>query len=158
MADALTELIAEPPHYPCCCAKVGADNASVTFSTCLGSRYTSINYHRNHSGQGRKSAWSVSREYECETFCVAELGTWTDSSGNYWSLREDCQVVLGTQNQRVAFFGNRSNDADPWHGYPVSGRASVLEPRRVPDEVIERWFSEKVISRATRKRLLTGRL
>jgi hypothetical protein len=58
----------------------------------------------------------------------------------------DGEMDFGTHGERVAFFWEPKNDRDPWHGFPVAGRRGLAFNRKLPDELIERWHADGLIS------------
>ena len=93
-------------------------------------------------------------------FCEAELLDWSDNEGNYWAISEDGQVVVGTLDERVAFFTGPGDVTVPWHGYPVGapGRVGLPSTRRPPKAVIEQWKESGWIKYRTYSRLMNGRI
>jgi hypothetical protein len=126
----------------------------------FGNTVLSLHYHRSPSGthKGKKALWAIARDDECHTFCEAEIGKWSDAQGNYWAVSVDARVVLGRNDERLAFFDEPVNTPDPWHGYPVSGRRGSPARRRPPDELVACWLEQGRISHVAYERIITGRL
>lgn len=95
-------------------------------------------HHRGSSRQGTKSKWAIDRPSECHTFCSAEdLGS--NDRGGLWYVSQGATRVLGTANERLAFFQGSSNPTVPWHGYPVGASSPGRSTHIPPDGVISQW-------------------
>jgi hypothetical protein len=143
------------------CRQMGPPrDGGVLFEACDESPYKSLDAHRSESGTKHpKSIWnkSISRADECHMFCQAKLRAWHDSYGNCWAIARDGDNAFGSHGERLAFFWAPINDPDPWHGFPVAGRKGLPFSRRLPDELVEQWEQEGLISFGMKLRLLKER-
>lgn len=125
--------------------------------TSSGKHYVSLYSHRgNHP---TKSQWhrDVPPQDEYELFEVSDDSGWSDTKGNYWSLRNGGGSPLGTRDERIAKHPVTSNPHDPWHGYPAS--PAVKGPGDAPsDDLLDRWLHDRVITRAMHRRILRRRI
>ena len=153
--------VTSPPGVPTprTCVQEGVSNSGVTFRSCNGAQYLSVNYHRSPSDTTyQKSIWKIPRHDECHFFCIGNISCWIDSGGNRWSISKDAGVVMGTRGERVAFYQQPVNQTDPWHGFPVGGKRALPMRRRPPDTLLRQWRESGWISAVTYDRLLGGRL
>ncbi len=140
------------------CHRVQASGSDVEYESCYGTPYLSLGYHRTPASTAHpKSLWVISRPDECHTFCTSERHDWVNDDAR-WSVSKDAQRKIGAGGERLAYFPSRSNDHDPWHGYPVSGKRSAPHRRRPPDAIVQQWYAQGWISFTTHERLLGGRL
>jgi hypothetical protein len=141
------------------CSRITAENNAISFLSCKGRAYLSLDYHRAASGTTyTKAVWIISREDERHAFCEAEEHGWCDSSGNYWSVSKDAEVVFGGLGERVAFFPKPQNETDPVHGYPVGWFRGLPSPRKPSNDIIELWYATERISWVIYSRLMGGRI
>lgn len=141
------------------CRRVAVHGENVEYESCLGTGYLSLGYHRSKAPKKHpKALWAIPRADECHTFCTSEGHGWSDDNGDCWAVAMDARRELGRNGERVAFFPEPTNDHDPWHGYPVSGRRSAPNRRRPPDGVVNQWYQEGWITFTTHARLIGGRL
>jgi hypothetical protein len=144
---------------PRVCTQESVSSSGITFRSCNGTEYISLNYHRSPSGTTyKKSIWDIPRPDECHFFCIGSILLWKDDGGNCWAIGKDAEVVMGTLGERLAFFPRPTNQTDPWHGFPVGGRRALPVHRRPPDGLLRQWLESKWITKTTYDRLLGGRL
>jgi hypothetical protein len=141
------------------CERMRADASGVLFKSCSDTAYLSLDAHRSAGPTKHpKSLWAISRPEECHVFCDAEVRHWLDAGGDYWAVTRDDSLPFGTRGERMAFFSSPTNNSDPWHGFPVGGRRGMKFRSPPPDELVERWHKEGLISYTTYTRILTRRL
>lgn len=141
------------------CIQVRVEASGIIYRSCSATSYLSLAEHRGPSDtKHAKSVWKLSRPDECHTFCISELHGWLDKDGHRWAVASDGDGDLGTRGERLAFFWSPANQHDPWHGFPVSaGRRGMTFHRRPPDELIQKWEDDGLISFVTSQRLRTRR-
>jgi hypothetical protein len=144
-------VIAKQPEAKKACAMSNgtAIQAGIAFGpNNSGKRYVSVYAHRGNRPQ--KSKWVVAPQQEYGLFCAADDGNWSDDNGNYWSLHDNGQAVLGMMGERLAKFPFTAAD-EPWHGYPVSTREG--DENSPPDFLVERWIASAVVSKTFGRRI-----
>lgn len=141
------------------CKRIRTDTAGILFSSCGQTSYLSMDVHRAMSAtRHQKSVWAITRPDECHVFCVAEGANWLGTDGNCWAISPDGEVSFGTRGERMAFFWSPANATDPWHGFPVGGRRGMRFKKSPPDELVEQWHKEGLISYTTFSRIVTRRV
>lgn len=121
-----------------------------------GNRYIAMYYHRQ-TRNPNKSLWdpsfTVVEEYEL--FNLSDVNNWSCQAGNKWGILDDGRRKLGSDGQRISFCPSNGNPQDPWHGYPVS---TVSMDYAVPEEVLQLWETNKVVSSITARRIRSAKL
>ncbi len=118
-----------------------------------GKHYLSTHHHRGTRPQ--KSIWSnaITRSMECCIFYDADKHNWRCSNGHYWGVHHGGETILGQDGERLCKFPCPSNESDAWHGYPVFSKDDAP-----PDDFVEWWINQGVISRTKGKKIQKGKL
>jgi hypothetical protein len=118
-----------------------------------GRTYISLNYHRGQP-TADKSTWSedLPRTDEYAIFCKTDTEQWSDDRGNLWGLRNNCDDVLGSREERLCKFPSNNNLNDPWHGFPVSPllRGDDDAPSV---KLVTSWIENRVVTRTVGRRI-----
>lgn len=136
-----------------------ATSSGIMFGpTQKGKWYISVYKHRGSGSPIHKSCWlhSVAPQVEFTIFVWSDDGDWRCSGGHYWGLRtQDGSEIepLGNKGERLCKFPRTANSTDPWHGYPV-----LTSEDAPPDEFVEQWLHNRVITRTVARRIQKGRL
>jgi hypothetical protein len=117
-----------------------------------GKSYISLYVHRAERPHKHRWADEITPETEFAIFCMADAQDWKDDAGHYWAVLEAGRTVLGYRGEILSKFPRNSNNRDPWHGYPASPREEG-DKDAPPDEFIEIWISNGVISRVIGRRI-----
>lgn len=101
-----------------------------------------------------KTRWIIKEGEEYSVFKISNERWYYCSENNaLYSLVDDCSQVLGENGERIAFYGERSNPSDPWHGYPIFAK------KRIPSsKLLDKMVATKFISESTRIRIEKSKL
>lgn len=132
------------------------DRTRFTCDSC--GTYDSLDYHRTRMTVERdKTLWSpaVPRQEEFEVFRRSKRSNWECQNGHLWGLGEDKdgKQILGDGDERLACFPKRSNDTDPFHGYPCA--AAKGSP---PVDLVRKWNNWGVITNSFKKKILREKI
>lgn len=125
-----------------------------------GKRYLSRNDHRSFSRDFRRNRWAAScpPHEEYGIFLQADNNDWYDSRPHLWGLKPHLPVI-GTKGERIALFRSPMNNADPWHGYPVSAADRNRELAHRPESpLVDRWLAAGLLSDFEALRIKRGRV
>jgi hypothetical protein len=115
--------------------------------------YKPVFYHNKTAKRNsHKSNWDITQSEQYGVFKLAAEGEWncTEQKGAF-SIVDNGDYLLGTDDEVLGFFPNPSNPQDPWHGFPV-----MSESKRPSSELLDKWMDKKVINYATRIRIERG--
>jgi len=138
------------------CAVSKVDGPAVTYSTCDGYHYLCHPHHRDPGRRVMKSQWAIERKEECTTFCETRRMASQDDPAGVWYIGQDAYVVIGQDQERMAFFREPVNPNDPWHGYPVGGTRARGRKRMPPDSLILSWLKTGHVSRHVADKIRRG--
>lgn len=121
-----------------------------------GHSYQPMPYHGAHTHStrgGRKKLWSIPQNGQYYVFNIGDLNNWIDNIAHgIVSFLNGCNVVIGKDGQRLAFFPTPTNPTDPWHGYPIC--SDEIED----DALVESWYNNGFITLTIKQRILRGDL
>lgn len=136
-----------------------ATSAGIEFGpTANGKYYVSMNAHRGSRPAKTKWLKAVTPYDEYQLFAVADDHDDQCSKGHYWSFGDsDGSKILGGGDERLGKHPRTSNEADPWHGYPVSPRATG-DKDAPSDDLVTQWLQESRITRTFARRIRDRRI
>jgi hypothetical protein len=142
-------------HRDPCDPGAGApQTAGILFGpTNSGKFYLSTYRHRGSGSRIHKSKWKIAPALECCIFRSADDADWNCSRGHYWGVHDGGTTELGEQGERLCKFPCTSNNHDPWHGYPV-----LSQDDAPPDDLVETWIAQGVISKVIGRKIQKGRI
>ena len=110
-------------------------------------------YHsRTASPNFHKSKWCIREPQQFYIFKIADESEWICNSNScLFSIINDCQVIIGTENERIAKFPKPLNTTDPWHGFPTNSTKDIIS-----ENLLDKWEEKDVISPSTRRRIVRG--
>ena len=128
--------------------------------TINGWYYQPLNYHgkvskvRNKKGHKAKesehedkSPWILDKSQQYDVFLEGEKGGFMDSR-NMFSVLDNCNVVMGVDDERIALFPVPPSGTVDWHGYPISSKEEKLT-----SEIMDLFFKAKAINFTTYSRM-----
>lgn len=95
-----------------------------------------------------KTRWILNKSQQYDVFLEGVKGQFMDKK-NMFSVLDDCKVVMGEENERIALFPVPPTGTVDWHGYPVSS-----EEEKLTNEIMDKFLKAKVISVVTYSRML----
>lgn len=123
--------------------------------------YLCSSHHRGARRGRDKHEWdrgNVPPAVEYQLFCTSDSNDWFDSNGYYWGFgHREGRMILGTQKERLCMFQPPVNLTDPWHGYPVSPLLNG-DDDAPPDDFVQGWIDNNVISRTFGRRIQRGKV
>lgn len=99
-----------------------------------------------------KTHWVLTKSQQYDAFLEGEKGKFMDSK-NMFSVLDNCDVVMGIDGERIAFFPVPPKGTVDWHGYPVSS-----EEQKLTNEIMDKFFKAKVITLAKYSHMLRREL
>lgn len=87
-----------------------------------------------------KTHWVLTKSQQYDVFLEGVKGKFMDSK-NMFSLLDNCNVVMGEDDERIALFPVPPTGTKDWHGYPVSSKEEKLT-----NEIMDLFFKAKVIN------------
>lgn len=129
--------------------------------TSNGWYYQPADYHgktnKTQSKKGKKSKnrehedkthWILTQSQQYDVFLEGVEGKFMDKK-NMFSVIDNCNVVMGEDNERIALFPVPPTGTVDWHGYPVSS-----EEEKLTNEIMDKFLKAKAITLATYSRML----
>lgn len=95
-----------------------------------------------------KTHWVLTKSQQYDVFLEGVKGKFMDSK-NMFSLLDNCNVVLGEDDTRIALFPVPPTGTFDWHGYPISSKEEKLT-----NEIMDLFLNAKVINFTVYSRLL----
>ena len=123
------------------------------------SAYLSRTDHRSFA-VGERNKWAASCDRYCEygIFCASENEAWRDSRPQLWGLLPGLPEI-GSDGERLAKFPDPPNEADAWHGYPVSAQDTKRAYAHRPEfSLIKRWICAGLIDDPQAARIRRGKV
>jgi hypothetical protein len=131
-------------------------NSDETFGpTKIGHFYKPLFYHNKSAKKNSdKTRWVLKKNEQFEVFKVSDEGNWECNSNNgNFSILSNGDIILGENEERLAFFPKPSNTSDVWHGYPVE--SSKYEPS---ETLVDKWLEDEVIDDRVYIKILKGQI
>ena len=94
-----------------------------------------------------KGHWVLDNSEQYDVFLEGEKHDLIDKEGMF-SLLDDCKVVMGQDDERLAFFPLPPEGTEDWHGYPVTSKDKHLS-----DEMIDKFHEKEIVGFANYGRL-----
>lgn len=123
--------------------------------------YQPANYHgkisKAQSRKGKKNKeqkhedkthWILSKSKQYDVFQEGLKGKFMDKN-NMFSVLDNCNVVMGEDDERIALFPVPPAGTVDWHGYPVSSGEEKLT-----NEIMDKFLKSNAITIATYSRML----
>lgn len=123
--------------------------------------YQPADYHgklgKTQSRKGKKSKeqehedkthWILNKSQQYDVFLEGVKGEFMDKK-NMFSVLDNCNVVMGEDNERIALFPVPPAGTVDWHGYPVSSKEEKLT-----NEIMDMFYNAKTINFTTYSRML----
>jgi len=117
-----------------------------------GKTYLSVYAHRGHRPLKNKWSDNITPVREYSIFCTSDDFEWNDPNGHYWGLHNEGTTILGCFGEPLCKFPATTNEADPWHGYPVSPMKDG-DNNSPSDRLVELWLQDAHISRTFARRI-----
>jgi hypothetical protein len=95
-----------------------------------------------------KSSWILDKSQQYDVFLEGVKGNFMDSK-NMFSVLDNCNVVMGIDDERIALFPVPPSGTVDWHGYPISSKEEKLT-----SEIMDLFFKAKVINFTIYSRML----
>ncbi|GAA4021621.1 hypothetical protein GCM10022386_00730 [Flavobacterium cheonhonense] len=127
-------------------------NKDGTFGPTSNSNYYKPMYYHNKTAKKNKdkTKWIIKQNEQYCTFELSDDNNWKCLAQNgFFSILENGNVILGSNEEVLGFFPETINDSDPYHGYPVT--SSEYE---ISDKLLEKWLNDKVIDSRMHVKLL----
>ena len=99
-----------------------------------------------------KTHWVLTKSQQYDAFLEGEKGKFMDSK-NMFSVLDNCNVVMGEDDERIALFPVPPTGTVDWHGYPVSS-----EEKKLTNEIMDKLLKAKVITLAIYSHMLRREL
>ena len=135
--------------------KVKLDKDGNFGPTTNDSFYHPVHYHNpTAKKKPNKTRWVLKQNEQYEVFRVSDEGKWSCSKNDgLFSILENGEIVLGENEERLSFFPKPKNNNDPWHGFPIT--SGEYEPS---DDLVDKWFEDKIIDERLQIKILRGEL
>ena len=117
--------------------------------------YQPVGYHNPTAKKNKdKTRWKLNKGEQYEVFRLSDEGQWNCKSNNgLFSILANGDVIMGTSEERLAFFPGPPNLNDAWHGYPVN--SGEYEPSTA---LVDHWLEKKIIDQRIHIKILRGDL
>jgi len=115
--------------------------------------YRPVAYHnRSAAGNPDKTKWVLNQGQQYEVFRISDEGYWIcETNKGLFSILNNGDIILGSNEERLSFFPTPANALDAWHGYPVN--SGEYEPST---ELVEKWVKDKIIDQRVSIKILKG--
>lgn len=125
-----------------------------------GRYYQPADYHgkvKDNNKKGRKAKnkehevkthWVRTKSEQYDVFIEGENNEFIDVHGIF-SLLDDCNEIMGDNEERLAFFPTPPAGTIDWHGYPIPSTEDKLT-----DEMIDKFLEKQKVGSANYSRLL----
>ena len=100
------------------------------------------------SAHDDKTHWVLTKSQQYDAFLEGESGEFMDSN-NMFSVLDNCNVVMGEDNERIALFPVPPAGTVDWHGYPIFSKDEKLT-----SDIMDKFFNAKAINYTVYSRML----
>ncbi|MEQ8688954.1 MAG: hypothetical protein RIE86_26880 [Imperialibacter sp.] len=117
--------------------------------------YSPVSYHNKTAAPSKhKTTWKLRQSEQFEVFRVSDESKWfcKDKKGLF-SILDNGEVVMGSNEERLSFFPTPVNANDSYHGYPID--SGEYEPSV---ELVDKWLEDKVIDDRLHIKILKGQI
>lgn len=117
--------------------------------------YKPVTYHNKTAAANKhKTTWILKQNEQFEVFRVSDERKWFCKDRNgLFSILDNGDVVMGSNEERLSFFPSPVNTTDPYHGYPVdSGEYEVST------ELVDKWLEDEIIDNRLHIKILKGQI
>ena len=87
-----------------------------------------------------KTHWVLNKSQQYDVFLEGQKGKFMDSM-NMFSVLDNCNVVMGEDNERIAIFPVPPSGTKDWHGYPV-----LSKEEKLTSEIMDKFFEDNAIN------------
>ncbi len=128
-------------------------NANGTYGPTLhGHYYQAVYYHSQKAKtNAHKTKWKLIAPKQYEVFSVADgdkVEFYKEAERGLYGFLDKMSVILGTGEERIAFFPRPKNKPEAWHGYPITS-ADISN-----DDIIQGWLDQNMITTPMYRKLL----
>lgn len=104
--------------------------------------YKPIFYHNKTAKNNKhKTKWIIKQNEQYCTFELSDINNWKcESKNGYFSIIDNGNVILGSNEEVLGFFPEKINKDDPYHGYPVSSAQYEIS-----HSLLKKWLDDDVI-------------
>jgi len=96
----------------------------------------------------------LKKNEQFEVFKVSDENKWEcNSNDGIFSILSNGEIILGENEERLAFFPKPTNTNDAWHGYPIV--SSEYEPS---ETLVDKWLEDEIIDNRVYIKLLKGQI
>ncbi len=117
--------------------------------------YKPVGYH-NKTGESskHKTLWVLKQNEQYEPFRISDEKAWICAKNKgLFSILDNGNVIMGTNEERISFFPNPVNKTDPWHGYPID--SGEKDPSI---DLVDKWLKDKIIDDRIHYKILKGQI
>jgi len=117
--------------------------------------YEPVAYHNKTAAANKhKTTWKLKQNEQFEVFRVSDESKWfCNERKGLFSILDNGDVVMGSNEERLSFFPSPVNTTDPYHGYPVdSGEYEIST------DLVDKWLEDKIIDKRLHIKILKGQL
>ncbi len=117
--------------------------------------YLPVTYHNKTATVNKhKTTWVLRQNEQYEVFKVSDENKWFCKNRNgLFSILDNGEVVMGSNEERLSFFPKPANTNDPYHGYPVDSGEYELST-----ELVDKWLEEEIIDTRLHIKILKGQI
>ncbi len=109
--------------------------------------HSKINKTRNKKGKKSKAQehdvkthWVLTKSQQYDVFLEGVNGQFMDDK-NMFSVLDNCNVVMGADDERIALFPVPPVGSFDWHGYPI-----LSKEEKLTSEIIDKFLEAKAIN------------
>ncbi len=95
-----------------------------------------------------KTHWVLNKGQQYDVFLEGEKGKFMDTK-NMFSVLDNCNVVMGEDDERIALFPVPPAGTVDWHGYPITSKEEKLT-----SEIMDKFFKAKAVNFTVYLRML----
>lgn len=95
-----------------------------------------------------KTHWVLNKSQQYDAFLEGEKGKFMDTK-NMFSVLDNCNVVMGEDEERIALFPVPPTGTVDWHGYPITSKEEKLT-----SEIMDKFFKAKAVNFTVYLRML----
>lgn len=117
--------------------------------------YKPVSYHNKSAARNKhKTTWILKQNEQYEVFRISDEKKWLcDERGGLFSILQNGEVIMGSNEERLSFFPNPANANDPFHGFPVD--SGEYEPST---KLVDKWLEDKIIDDRLHIKILKGQI
>lgn len=117
--------------------------------------YKPVTYHnKTASSNKHKTTWQLKQNEQYEAFRVSDESKWFCKKRNgLFSILNNGEVIMGSNEERLSFFPEPVNSTDPYHGYPIE--SGEHEPSV---ELVDKWLEDNIINERLHIKILKGQI